>query len=104
MEDELERMEADLVRREARLRTFLRVRGFFGLLFMAVGAVGFGLAGAFLLAAVGALDEPALTQWTDGFNAVLAVFLPSAFGWYSGERGWRWWRDRTADPLESACG
>jgi hypothetical protein len=104
VEDELERMEADLARREARLRTFLRVRGFFGLLFLAVGAVGFGLAGAFLLAAVGALDEPALTQWTDGFNAILAVFLPSAFGWYSGERGWRWWRDRTADPLESACG
>lgn len=94
MPDDLEQYAAALTRREKRLSAFLRYRGWVGLVLLGLGAVGFGLAVAFLLAAVGVVTHPEFTKWTEGFGAVLAVFLPAAFGWFCAGNGLSWWRGR----------
>ena len=103
MDTELERYTAELTRRTARLGTYLRIRAGCGLALLALSLVGVGLAGAFLLAAVGLLDDPALTRWTAGFDAVLAVFMPSAFAWLTGRTGLAWWRHRRPNDPDIGC-
>lgn len=93
------RTTARLERQTAGLGVFLRVRAGIGLVLLLGCACGVALAGAFLLAALGLLESPALTQWTSGFDAVLAVFMPGAFAWLTGSTGYSWWRHRhPGDP------
>ncbi len=94
---------ARLERQTQRLARFLRVRAGAGLVLLGLSAVGATVAGAFLLAGLGVLDNPALTRWTSGFDAVLAVFMPSAFAWLSGRTGLLWWRHRRPDDPQSDC-
>ncbi len=103
MDPELERYTAELEHRTARLALYLRIRAGVGLLLLASCVAGIGLAAAFLLAAVGLLDTPALTRWTSGFDAVLAVFMPSAFAWLTGRTGVAWWRHRRLEDPDPGC-
>ncbi len=74
-----------------------------GLILLLLCACGVTLAGAFLLAALGLLEAPALTRWTSGFDAVLAVFMPGAFAWLTGRTGYSWWRHRHPGDPDSDC-
>ena len=103
MDTELERYTAELTQRTTRLGTYLRVRAGVGLVLLALSLVGVALAAAFLLAALGLLDAPALSRWTFGFDAVLAVFMPSAFAWLTGRTGLAWWRHRTPEDPDPGC-
>ena len=86
-----------LERRHARLKLFLRIRAAVALLLLMLALCGAALAAAFLVAGLGLLDDPRLTRWTSGFDAVLAVFLPSAFTVLTGRTGLLWWRGRHTD-------
>ena len=90
-------LTASLERREARLKAFLRVRSVMALCLLTLALCGATLAFGFLAAGLGLLDEPRLTRWTSGFDAVLAVFLPSAFTALTGRTGLLWWRGRHTD-------
>ena len=103
MDPEVEALHATLARREARLATYLRVRSWLGLLLLAIAAAAFGLAGVFALAAGGVLTAPELTTWTQGFDWVLAVFMPSALGWLAGRSGFAWWRHRHPGDPQPGC-
>ena len=103
MDSELDRYAAQLERRTVRLALYLRIRAGVGLLFLALSVVGVCLAMAFLLSALGLLDVPALARWTRGFDAVLAVFMPSAFAWLTGRTGLAWWRHRRLDDPDPGC-
>ena len=89
---ELDAFSASLQRRQRALVIFLRVRAVFGLGLLAMAAVGGIMALAFLGAGVGVLDAPSLTRWTKGFDAVLSVFLPSAFTFLCAKTGLVWWQ------------
>ncbi len=91
---ELEVLTRGLERYERRWRLFLRVRACFGLLLLALAFAGAALTAAFLGAALGLSDAPALTRWTSGFDAVLAVFMPAAFTWLCAKTGYLWWARR----------
>ena len=100
-------LTASLNRRHERLHTFLKVRSAVALLLMLMGTCGGVVAGAFLAAGLGWLDDPRLTRWTSGFDAVLAVFMPAAFAVLTGRTGWVWWSGRHQDalgPHQPGCG
>ena len=100
---ETDRYEEALARRTARLARYLKIRALIGLLLIAPCLCGVALALAFALSAFGVLDTPALGRWTQGFDAVLAVFMPSAFAWLTGRTGFMWWRHRHLDDPEHGC-
>ncbi|MGB0592090.1 MAG: hypothetical protein ACPGU1_20600 [Myxococcota bacterium] len=93
-----------LERRHARLKLFLRFRSAVALLLLMLALCGAALASVFLAAGLGLLDDPRLTRWASGFDAVLAVFLPSAFTVLTGRTGLLWWRGRHTDaqPLSGS--
>ena len=100
---ELARTTARLERQTARLEIYLRVRAVLGLGLLGFAALMVGIAGAYLASALGVLELPALARWTQGFDAVLAVFMPSAVAWMAGRTGTAWWRHRRIDDVEPGC-
>ncbi|MGM0575249.1 MAG: hypothetical protein ACQEXJ_05925 [Myxococcota bacterium] len=100
---ELEALESALRRREARLARYLKVRAAVGLVLMVLGVVGF--AGAVAVAGVplGLWHIESVAPWTHGFGAVLAVFLPFAFGFICFRTGWSYWRHRHPERAETGC-
>jgi hypothetical protein len=95
-------LRASLVRRQSRLRAFLRIRTAVALALLLLSVCGGLLALAFLAAGLGLNDDPRFTRWTSGFDAVLAVFLPGAFTALTGRTGLLWWRGRHTDALPPA--
>jgi len=102
-EDSTERYREVLRRRTARLALTLKVRAAIGLVLLVPSLAGVALAVAFALTAVGVLDAPPLARWTVGFDAVLAVFMPSAFAWLTGRTGLAWWRHRHLEDPDPGC-
>ena len=100
-------LTTSLKRRHARLQAFLKVRSAVALLLMVLAACGAVIALSFLAAGLGWLEDPRLTRWTSGFDAVLAVFMPAAFTVLTGRTGLAWWRGRYQDALgpgQHGCG
>jgi hypothetical protein len=86
--------ERDLRRRQRRFERYLRVRGWLGLVLMGLAPVPLAVAVLFLGQAVGWWSATWLARWTHGFDAVLAVFLPSALALVLVRTGWVFWRRR----------
>lgn len=102
-------MEATLRRQEARLTTYLRWRGYAGLLLLSAGTLGLVLPLILLGLAFDLLQPPSgvaifLPAWTrSGFGLASALFILAVMSGIMIRAGLAWWRQRKPEAPDEGC-
>lgn len=100
---ELHAFEEELARQRRRLAKYLYVRGWVGMGLMVFAGLCWLAALVILGVALGIGDIPAISRWTQGFDAVLAVFMPTALGLIAWRAGRAYWAHRFPDDSDTGC-